>query len=121
MHPEPPLGQRAICPGHHHDQRLVRFGRVDDRQQQIATALEADPGLPGAAGRPGVLRPADGISDAAGHAGLVIGDGKMIEACAPGVPVRVASCAGRHPAGFTHPRAQRRQVRAGEPSLLAGW
>jgi hypothetical protein len=53
-------------PAHNHDQRFVRFGRVDDRQQQIATAFEVGPGLPGAAGRPGVLRPADGIPDAAG-------------------------------------------------------
>ena len=50
----------------------------------------------------------------------MIGDGKTIQARASAVPVRVASCTGRHPAGFIRPWAQRGQVRTGEPSLLAG-
>jgi cell wall-associated NlpC family hydrolase len=48
---------------------------------------------------------ADGTPTAPGHVGLVIGGGKMIEAFATGVPVRVATYTGRDPVGFTRPWA----------------
>ena len=47
----------------------------------------------------------DGTVTSPGHVGLVIGGGKMIEAYATGVPIRVASYAGRNPVGFTDPAA----------------
>jgi cell wall-associated NlpC family hydrolase len=46
---------------------------------------------------------ADGTPTSPGHVGLVIGGGKMIEAFATGVPVRVASYTNRGPVGFTRP------------------
>jgi cell wall-associated NlpC family hydrolase len=48
---------------------------------------------------------ADGTPASPGHVGLVIGNGKMIEAYATGFPVRVASYANRNPVGFTRPWA----------------
>jgi peptidoglycan DL-endopeptidase CwlO len=48
---------------------------------------------------------ADGTVQAPGHVGLVIGGGKMIEAYAPGVPIRIAPYGGRDPVGFTRPWA----------------
>jgi cell wall-associated NlpC family hydrolase len=48
---------------------------------------------------------ADGTRAAPGHVGLVIGQGKMIEAYATGVPLRVASYGDRDPVGFTRPGA----------------
>ena len=40
---------------------------------------------------------------APGHVGIVIAKGKMIEAYATGVPIRVASYTDRDPVGFTRP------------------
>jgi peptidoglycan DL-endopeptidase CwlO len=48
---------------------------------------------------------ADGTPTDPGHVGLVIGDGKMIEAYATGFPIRVASYTDRDPVGFTRPWA----------------
>ena len=48
---------------------------------------------------------ADGTRTSPGHVGLVIGDGKMIEAYATGFPIRVASYTNRDPVGFTRPWA----------------
>jgi cell wall-associated NlpC family hydrolase len=48
---------------------------------------------------------ADGTATDPGHVGLVIGDGKMIEAYATGFPVRVSSYANRGAIGFTRPAA----------------
>jgi cell wall-associated NlpC family hydrolase len=47
----------------------------------------------------------DGTVTDPGHVGLVIGDGKMIEAYATGFPIRVSSYAGRGAIGFTEPWA----------------
>jgi peptidoglycan DL-endopeptidase CwlO len=48
---------------------------------------------------------ADGTPTSPGHVGLVIGNGKMIEAYATGFPIRVASYTDRDPIGFTRPWA----------------
>jgi peptidoglycan DL-endopeptidase CwlO len=48
---------------------------------------------------------ADGTPTSPGHVGLVIGDGKMIEAYATGFPIRVATYTDRDPIGFTRPWA----------------
>jgi peptidoglycan DL-endopeptidase CwlO len=47
----------------------------------------------------------DGTQTDPGHVGLVIGDGKMIEAYATGFPIRVATYTNRDPVGFTRPWA----------------
>jgi len=46
---------------------------------------------------------ADGTRASPGHVGLVIGNGRMIEAYATGFPIRVASYTNRDPVGFTRP------------------
>ena len=48
---------------------------------------------------------ADGTTADPGHVGLVIGNGKMIEAYATGFPIRVSSYTGRGAIGFTQPWA----------------
>jgi cell wall-associated NlpC family hydrolase len=48
----------------------------------------------------------DGTTTSPGHVGLVIGNGKMIEAYATGFPIRVSSYVGRGAIGFTQPWAQ---------------
>ena len=48
----------------------------------------------------------DGTPTSPGHVGLVIGNGKIIEAYATGFPIRVASYAGRGAIGFTQSWAQ---------------
>ena len=52
---------------------------------------------------------ADGTTTDPGHVGLVIGNGKMIEAYATGFPIRVSSYAGRGAIGFTEPWARRQR------------
>jgi cell wall-associated NlpC family hydrolase len=47
----------------------------------------------------------DGTRAAPGHVGLVIGNGKMIEAYATGFPIRISSYIGSNPVGFTRPWA----------------
>ena len=47
----------------------------------------------------------DGTVRSPGHVGLVIGGGKMIEAYATGLPIRVAPYGGRDAVGFTRPWA----------------
>jgi peptidoglycan DL-endopeptidase CwlO len=64
--------------------------------------------IPAAQAEPGDLvffAGADGTPTSPGHVGLVIGDGKMIEAYATGFPVRVATYTNRDPVGFTRPWA----------------
>jgi len=46
---------------------------------------------------------ADGTRTSPGHVGLVIGNGRMIEAYATGFPIRVASYTNRDLVGFTRP------------------
>jgi len=48
---------------------------------------------------------ADGTVTDPGHVGLVIGNGKMIEAYATGFPIRISSYANRGAIGFTEPWA----------------
>jgi cell wall-associated NlpC family hydrolase len=48
----------------------------------------------------------DGTTTSPGHVGLVIGNGKMIEAYATGFPIRVSSYANRGAIGFTQPWAK---------------
>jgi len=45
----------------------------------------------------------DGDRTSPGHVGLVIGNGRMIEAYATGFPIRVASYTNRDLVGFTRP------------------
>ena len=47
----------------------------------------------------------DGTTTSPGHVGLVVGNGKMIEAYATGFPIRVSTYAGRGAIGFTQPWA----------------
>jgi peptidoglycan DL-endopeptidase CwlO len=73
-------------------------------QEQWAT----EPRVPASQVEPGDLVffvGADGTPTSPGHVGLVIGDGKMIEAYATGFPIRVASYTDRDPIGFTRPWA----------------
>jgi peptidoglycan DL-endopeptidase CwlO len=73
-------------------------------QQQWAS----EPRVPASQVQPGdlVFFPgSDGTPTSPGHVGLVIGDGKMIEAYATGFPIRVATYTNRDPVGFTRPWA----------------
>jgi peptidoglycan DL-endopeptidase CwlO len=58
---------------------------------------------------------ADGTVTDPGHVGLVIGDGKMIEAYANGFPIRVSSYTNRGAIGFTRPAANAK-VSPGSPA-----
>ena len=65
--------------------------------------------VPASAVQPGDLvffAGSDGTTTSPGHVGLVIGNGKMIEAYATGFPIRVASYIGRGAIGFTQPWAR---------------
>jgi len=55
----------------------------------------------------------DGTRTSPGHVGLVIGAGMMIEAYAPGVPIRIAPYRYRNPIGFTRPWAHSGQSAVG--------
>jgi cell wall-associated NlpC family hydrolase len=73
-------------------------------EQQWAT----EPRVPASQVQPGDLvffAGSDGTRTSPGHVGLVIGDGKMIEAYATGFPIRVATYTNRDPVGFTRPWA----------------
>jgi cell wall-associated NlpC family hydrolase len=73
-------------------------------EQQWATETR----IPASQAEPGDLvffAGADGTQTDPGHVGLVIGDGKMIEAYATGFPIRVATYTDRDPVGFTRPWA----------------
>jgi peptidoglycan DL-endopeptidase CwlO len=73
-------------------------------EQQWATEVRIAPSQ----AQPGDLvffAGADGTPTSPGHVGLVIGDGKMIEAYATGFPIRVATYTARDPVGFTRPWA----------------
>ena len=65
--------------------------------------------IPAAQVQPGDLvffAGSDGTTTSPGHVGLVIGNGKMIEAYATGFPIRVSSYENRGAIGFTQPWAQ---------------
>jgi peptidoglycan DL-endopeptidase CwlO len=73
-------------------------------EQQWATGVR----IPASQAEPGDLVffvGSDGTPTQPGHVGLVIGDGKMIEAYATGFPIRVATYTNRDPIGFTRPGA----------------
>jgi cell wall-associated NlpC family hydrolase len=73
-------------------------------EQQWATEVR----VPAALAQPGDLvffAGADGTPTSPGHVGLVIGNGKMIEAYATGFPIRVATYTSRDTVGFTRPGA----------------
>lgn len=74
----------------------VQIPRVSQRQFQWG------PRVP-----PGQERPGDLVffGNPVHHVGLVIGDGKMIEAQQTGVPVKISSYEDRDPRGFTRPLA----------------
>jgi peptidoglycan DL-endopeptidase CwlO len=77
-----------------------------ERTSELQWATE--PKIPAAQVQPGDLvffAGADGTPTSPGHVGLVIGNGKMIEAYATGFPIRVASYTNRDPIGFTRPGA----------------
>ena len=59
---------------------------------------------------------ADGTTTDPGHVGLVIGNGKMIEAYATGFPIRVSSYANVGAIGFTQPWANANANANGTPS-----
>jgi peptidoglycan DL-endopeptidase CwlO len=89
-------------------------------QQQWATETR----VPASQVQPGDLvffAGADGTPTSPGHVGLVIGDGKMIEAYATGFPIRVATYTGRAPIGFTRPGANlsASQLAAASPATTA--
>jgi len=78
-----------------------------ERTSQVQWATEQR--VPASQVQPGDLvffAGADGTPTSPGHVGLVIGNGKMIEAYATGFPIRVASYVGRGAIGFTQPWAQ---------------
>jgi peptidoglycan DL-endopeptidase CwlO len=73
-------------------------------QAQWATGVK----VPAAQVQPGDLvffAGSDGTVTDPGHVGLVIGDGKMVEAYATGFPIRVSSYLNRGAIGFTRPAA----------------
>ena len=73
-------------------------------QAQWATEVK----VPAAQVQPGDLvffAGADGTVTDPGHVGLVIGNGKMVEAYATGFPIRVSSYQNRGAIGFTRPAA----------------
>jgi peptidoglycan DL-endopeptidase CwlO len=81
-------------------------------EQQWAT----EPKVPASQVQPGDLvffAGSDGTVTSPGHVGLVIGNGKMIEAYATGFPIRVASYIGRGAIGFTRPSPQNRPAQTG--------
>jgi peptidoglycan DL-endopeptidase CwlO len=61
---------------------------------------------------------ADGTVTNPGHVGMVIGNGKMIEAYATGFPIRVSSYQNRGAIGFTRPAANAK-VSPGSPNSSA--
>ena len=79
---------------------IARTSQVQWTTEQRVPASQVQPGdLVFFAG-------SDGTTTSPGHVGLVIGNGKMIEAYATGFPIRVASYLGRGAIGFTSPWAQ---------------
>ena len=73
-------------------------------QAQWATEVK----VPASQAEPGDLvffAGADGTTTDPGHVGIVIGDGKMVEAYATGFPIRISSYQGRGAIGFTRPAA----------------
>ena len=77
-----------------------------ERTSQAQWASETR--VPASQAQPGDLvffAGADGTVTDPGHVGLVLGNGKMIEAYATGFPIRVASYLGRGAIGFTEPWA----------------
>jgi cell wall-associated NlpC family hydrolase len=78
---------------------IARTTQVQWTTEQRVAAAQVQPGdLVFFAG-------ADGTTTSPGHVGLVIGNGKMIEAYATGFPIRVASYVGQGAIGFTQPWA----------------
>jgi hypothetical protein len=81
--------------------------------QAVATAISfaeraTEQRVPASQAQPGDLVffvGADGTTTDPGHVGLVIGNGKMIEAYATGFPIRVSSYANAGAIGFTQPWA----------------
>ena len=61
----------------------------------------------------------DGTVTDPGHVGLVIGNGKMVEAYATGFPIRVSSYLNRGAIGFTRPAANARVGPSGPGSSAA--
>jgi cell wall-associated NlpC family hydrolase len=59
---------------------------------------------------------ADGTATNPGHVGMVIGNGKMIEAYATGFPIRVSSYQNQGAIGFTRPAANAKVSPAGPGS-----
>ena len=108
--------RQAVPVGRHRAGRLRLLRPGDDGLPDGRDQHRADLGgavgdraagtrLPGTAGGPGVLRRLGRYHHVSGHVGLVIGNGKMIEAYATGFPIRVASYVGRGAIGFTEPWA----------------
>jgi peptidoglycan DL-endopeptidase CwlO len=91
-------------------------------QAQWATEVK----VPAAQVQPGDLvffAGSDGTVTDPGHVGLVIGNGKMIEAFATGFPIRVSSYLNRGGIGFTRPAANAKvssPAPGGSPSPPAG-
>jgi cell wall-associated NlpC family hydrolase len=84
--------------------RTAGIGIARTSQAQWATEVK----VPASQVQPGDLvffAGADGTVTDPGHVGLVIGDGKMIEAYATGFPIRVSSYLNRGAIGFTRPAA----------------
>jgi len=82
--------------------RTAGIGIARTSEQQWAT----EPRVQTSQVQPGDLvffAGADGTRTSPGHVGLVIGNGKMIEAYATGFPIRVATYTNRDPVGFTRP------------------
>jgi peptidoglycan DL-endopeptidase CwlO len=60
---------------------------------------------------------ADGTATNPGHVGMVIGNGKMIEAYATGFPIRVSSYQNQGAIGFTRPAANAKVSPAAPPPV----
>ncbi len=98
--------------------RTAGIGIARTSQAQWATEQR----VPASQVQPGDLvffAGADGTTTDPGHVGMVIGNGKMIEAYATGFPIRVSSYAGRGAIGFTQPWANANGTRNGPAASTA--
>ena len=115
--------RQAVPVGRHGTRRVRLLGPGHDglpggrrrHPANVAAAVDYGPRVSASQVQPGDLvffAGSDGTRAAPGHEGIVIGNGKMIEAYATGFPIRVSTYTNRDPVGFTRPWAR--------PALYAG-
>jgi len=96
-----------------------RAAGITNMPRTAAEQFHWGPAVPVNAVSPGDLvffAGADGTVTNPGHVGMVIGNGKMIEAYATGFPIRVSSYQNQGAIGFTRPAANAKVSSAAPPS-----